>query len=108
MPHAEPVRLAAVALLATLAAACVHDRYADRRDQVTFGTGDSIAANKAIQIIDPWARESRNVSQGISGEQAEAAMEKFRKRASAQDITAAPPPALTLSPTPTAAPKTGQ
>jgi hypothetical protein len=107
MSSADLSRFIAVAMLAA-AAACAHDRYADRRDQVTFGSGDSIAANKAIQIIDPWAGESRTISQGISGEQAEAVMDKFRKRASGQDITAAPAPVLNFNSAPAAAPKTGQ
>jgi hypothetical protein len=73
-------------------AAC--DNYMDRRDSVTFGAGDAIAANKAMQIIDPWPQSARTIQHGVSGEQAEAIMEKFRK-ASRGEQGAAPsaPPA---------------
>jgi hypothetical protein len=67
----------AVCLLSGSLIAC--DRYMDRRDQVTFGTGDSIAANKAAQIIDPWPVAARTIEHGISGEQAEAALARMRK-----------------------------
>jgi hypothetical protein len=80
------------------------DRYLDRRDQVTFGVGDSIAANKAAQIIDPWPAAARTVEQGISGEQAEAALDKLRRSASGKDGEQKPP-TLTLTPTPVAPPR---
>jgi hypothetical protein len=105
MPRADLCRLGAVVLLAGLAGGCVQDRYFDRRDQITFGSGDATAANKVLQIIDPWPVQARTIHQGISGEQAEAVMDKFRKRASGQDITAAPAPVLNFSSAPTAAPK---
>ena len=95
---------AAAALLALALCACEHDRYTDRRDQVTFGSGDAVAANKAMHIIDPWPRAARTIEHGMSGEQAEAAMERLRKRSTAAE--AAPQPQLlTLSPAPAGAPK---
>jgi hypothetical protein len=100
MPRAKS--LIAVCLLGSVLAAC--DRYVDRRDQVTFGSGDAVAANRAMHIIDPWPRASQSVEQGISGEQAEGAMEKFRRRASGRDSSQAPA-TITLSPTPAAAPR---
>jgi hypothetical protein len=90
---------AAVALLPLMLAACEHDRYVDRRDQVTFGSGDAVAANKAMHIIDPWPRAARTIEHGMSGERAEAAMERLRKRTSASD-SAPQPSILTLSPAP--------
>lgn len=89
----------AAAALALMLAGCEHDRYVDRRDQVTFGSGDAVAANKAMHIIDPWPRAARTVEHGISGEQAEAAMVKLRRRAIEGDAAAAPP-VLTLTPAP--------
>ena len=97
---ARATSFAAAAVATLLLAGCEHDRYADRRDQVTFGSGDAVAANKAMHIIDPWPRAARTVDHGMSGEAAEAALEKLRKRTRGND--AAPPPAtLTLSPAPT-------
>jgi hypothetical protein len=66
-----------IVLLASAVSAC--DRYVDRRDQVTFGTGDSIAANKAAQIIDPWPVAARTIEHGMSGEQAEEALDRMRR-----------------------------
>jgi hypothetical protein len=77
MVRAELKALAAVVCLMGLTAC---DKYMDRRDQVTFGSGDAIAANKAAQIIDPWPVNSRTISHGMRGEQAEAALAKLRKR----------------------------
>ncbi len=97
---ARPTSLAAAAVAALALAGCEHDRYADRRDQVTFGSGDAVAANKAIHIIDPWPRAARTVDHGMSGEAAEAALEKLRKRTRAADASP-PPTTLTLTPAPT-------
>ncbi len=97
---ARATSLAAAALAALALAGCEHDRYADRRDQVTFGSGDAVAANKAMHIIDPWPRAARTIEHGMSGEQAEAALEKLRKRERGLDGPQ-PPATLTLTPTPT-------
>jgi hypothetical protein len=98
MAYAKTLALAGVLSLGL--SACEHDRYADRRDQVSFGSGDAIAANKAIQIIDPWPRAANTIEHGMSGEQAEAAMRKMRKRTFGED--APTPQVLTLSPAPSA------
>ena len=82
-----------IVCVASQLAAC--DRYVERRDQVTFGHGDSVAANKAAQIIDPWPTAARTIDHGMSGEQAEAAMEKLRRRTAAKD-NSAPPPTVSL------------
>ena len=100
MPGAKPRMIVASLCLLSLAAC---DKYFDRRDQVTFGSGDAIAANKALQIIDPWPRAAQTIEQGGSGERAAAAIEKLRRRSAAPDDTAAGPTApLTSAP---AAPK---
>ena len=101
MRRSKPLTVAIILACASLGAC---DRYLDRRDQVTFGVGDSIAANKAMQIIDPWPAAARTVEQGISGEQAEAALDKLRQRSSGKD-SEQKPPSLTLSPSPVASPK---
>jgi hypothetical protein len=93
MAHGNILRVTLVILVGCQLAAC--DRYVDRRDQVTFGHGDSIAANKAAQIIDPWPAAARTIDHGMSGEQAEAAMEKLRKRTAGKE-GASPQPTLSL------------
>jgi hypothetical protein len=77
------MKIAVAALCLTGLAAC--DKYADRRDQISFGSGDAVAANKAAQIIDPWPASSRRVTHGMRGEQAEAALAKLRRRELAED-----------------------
>jgi hypothetical protein len=94
----------AIALVAAAGVAGC-DKYLDRRDQITFGSGDAVAFNKAAQIIDPWPASSRTITHGMRGEQAEAAMIKLRRRESGEEPAAAAPggaPAGTqLSPAPT-------
>jgi hypothetical protein len=83
---------------ALAASAC--DHYLDRRDTVTFGAGDAVAANKAMQIIDPWNQASRTIEHGSSAEQAAAAVEKLRKRSAGEDPPPAQPGQLLLTPAP--------
>jgi hypothetical protein len=83
--------------LALVLTAC--DKYMDRRHTVTFGSGDAVAFNKAAQIIDPWPQSARTIEHGISGEQAEAAMENMRRRSRGEGAGAP------VSQTQTAAPK---
>ena len=90
-----------IVLAALHLAAC--DNYMDRRDTVTFGAGDAVAANKAMQIIDPWPQSARTIQHGVSGEQAEAIMEKFRKASRGEQGAApgAPPATNSLLNSPT-------
>ncbi len=101
MAAADRLRLITLLTAALVLSGCEHDRYADRRDSVTFGAGDSLAANKAMQIIDPWPRDARTIQHGSSGEHAAAAMEKLRRRTAAAAPPSAPT-AMTLVPAPAA------
>jgi hypothetical protein len=91
MPRASFVRSAAA--LALLGLAACDGKYADRRDSVSFGLGDAVAANKTMQIIDPWPASSRTVTHGMRGEQAEAAMMRLRKREAGEETAATATPA---------------
>jgi hypothetical protein len=96
--RATDLRFAVAAAAAIGMSAC--DKYADRRDQVTFGSGDAVTFNKAVQIIDPWPQSSRNITHGMRGEQAEAALAKLRKREAGEEaVTAASPSQLSTAPT---------
>ncbi|MGL5116819.1 MAG: hypothetical protein ACRC7G_18450 [Beijerinckiaceae bacterium] len=93
MSTAKSVRVLLAFGCALSAGAC--DKYLDRRDTVSFGAGDAVAANKAMHIIDPWNQASRTVEHGSSGEHAAAAIERLRKRPSGDDAPpAAPMPVL--------------
>jgi hypothetical protein len=72
------------------------DKYVDRRDQVTFGSGDAVAFNRAAQIIDPWPQDARHVTNGMRGEQAEAALAKLRKREAGESTELVAPPIANL------------
>jgi hypothetical protein len=97
------LRLLAAAAAALGLAAC--DKYVDRRDQITFGSGDAVAYNKAAQIIDPWPQSARSVTHGMRGEQAEAALAKLRKREQGEEASSSSPASTQLSPAPAGQPK---
>ena len=103
MVAADTLRVLLAASVLMLAG-CEHDRYLDRRDSVTFGAGNAVAANKAIQIIDPWPQDARTISHGMSGEQAVAAMEKLRRRSSGVAPASAPQPVTQVPATAPATP----
>lgn len=42
--------------------------YRARRDNVTFGAGNAVAHNIAVQTIDPWPRTARNARIDVDGE----------------------------------------
>lgn len=70
----------ALCALATLGAGGCED-YAERRDTLTLGVGDSVAFNKAAQTINRWpaaAREDRWLS---DGERARISQSRYRRRA---------------------------
>ncbi|HVY57530.1 MAG TPA: hypothetical protein VHA77_06735 [Xanthobacteraceae bacterium] len=69
--------LIALAAVALTAAGC-SDIYYDRRDTIGLGAGDSLAANQAVQMVDPWppASASRNI--GFDGYRMQTAVERYR------------------------------
>jgi len=72
-------RAALVATLGatTLLGACT-DMYLDRRDTVSFGAGDAVAANKVTQMVDPWPVRAGDRNIGHDGERMAAAAERYR------------------------------
>ena len=61
----------------TLLGACT-DMYLDRRDTVTFGAGDAVAANKVTHMVDPWPVYAGNRNIAYDGERMQAAAERYR------------------------------
>ncbi len=43
------------------------NQYFERKDTVTFGAGDAVATNIAIQTPDPWPRGSKNTTIAANG-----------------------------------------
>lgn len=75
---ARPIAAGLAALvLGTTLAGC-SDLYFDRRDAVTLGAGDAIAANEAEQTIDPWPAHSGNTNLAADGQRMQAAVERYR------------------------------
>ena len=72
--RAAPIIL--VALAACLLAGCQDDL--DRRDTITPWSGDDIAANEAIETINPWPRQAFDDRQVTQGSKAEDAMKIYR------------------------------
>jgi hypothetical protein len=70
------VTIAALAAT-TMLGACT-DMYLDHRDSVNFDAGNAIAANKAVQTIDPWPAYAARQDMSYNGERAAAAAERYR------------------------------
>jgi hypothetical protein len=54
------------------------DLYFDRREPITLGAGDAIAANEAEQMVDPWPAQSGNRNIGFNGAKMQSAVERYR------------------------------
>ena len=52
--------------------------YLDRRDTVSFGAGDAVAANKVTHMVDPWPVYAGNRNIAFDGERMQAAAERYR------------------------------
>ncbi len=74
--------IAAAGLVAALLAGCSDPGlYLDRRDAITLGAGDAVAANAAMQTIDPWPPQSRNTHFASNGQKMQSAIERYRTNA---------------------------
>jgi hypothetical protein len=69
--------VAAAVMLGALLAGC-SDIYFDRRETVSLGAGDSVAANEVEQMVDPWPRYSNNKNLTFNGERMQRAVECYR------------------------------
>ena len=68
---------AAVALLGAMLGGC-SEYYFDRRDTVSLHSGESMAANRVTQMIDPWPAASGQRNIAFNGEKAAHASERYR------------------------------
>jgi hypothetical protein len=68
---------AAAAAVAVPLGAC-SDLYVDRRDTIALGAGDAIAANKVVQMVDPWPAASGNRNIAFNGQKMQSAVERYR------------------------------
>ena len=71
--------LALIAALAcTLLTGACTDMYLDRRDTVSFGAGDAVAANKIAHMVDPWPARAGDRNITFDGERMQSAAERYR------------------------------
>jgi hypothetical protein len=70
--------IAAVVVIATAVAGC-SEMYFDRRETVSLGAGDAIAANKVTQMVDPWPRYSTNNNIAFNGQRMQAAQDRYNR-----------------------------
>lgn len=69
-------RLGVLAGLVGCLAGC--SEYLDRRDTITLGGGNAVAADKVTQMVDPWPRESADRHIAYNGARMETAIERYR------------------------------
>jgi hypothetical protein len=60
--------------------------YFDHREGVTSGAGDAIAANEAMQTIDPWPARSANTNIAFNGQRMQSAVERYRTNIVTQPV----------------------
>jgi hypothetical protein len=71
--------VAAVVLLGALLAGCADPGlYFDRRDTVSFGAADAVAANEIAEMVDPWPPHSNDRNLTFNGERMQRAVECYR------------------------------
>ncbi len=54
------------------------DIYYDRRDTIGLSAGDSLAANQAVQSVDPWPAASASRDIAFDGYRMQTAVERYR------------------------------
>ena len=69
---------ALLALAATLLLGACTDMYLDRRETVSFGAGDAVAANKVTHMVDPWPARAGDRNITHDGERMADAAERYR------------------------------
>jgi hypothetical protein len=71
--------VATAVLLGALLSGCADPGlYFDRRDTVSLGAGDAVAANAVEQMVDPWPPYSNNKNLTFNGERMQRAVECYR------------------------------
>jgi hypothetical protein len=70
--------IGAALIIAALLAGCTNSLYSDRRETISPLAGNTIAANRATQMIDPWSPASANRNIVYNGEKMQTASEHYR------------------------------
>jgi hypothetical protein len=72
------MKTATFLILAGASLSACSNIYYERKDSVTFSNGDSVEANKALQVADPWPKGSQNTNIPMDPVKAAQAMYKYR------------------------------
>jgi hypothetical protein len=75
-PSSNLLRTTALAVLLAALAGC--SEYLDRRDTISLNGGNSVAANKVTQMVDPWPRASAKKNIAFNGAKMQSAVERYR------------------------------
>jgi len=78
------IALAAVVLTGALCGCS--EMYFDHREGVSLGAGDAVAANEAMQTIDPWPARSANPNIAANGQRMQSAVERYRTNIVTQPV----------------------
>jgi hypothetical protein len=81
-PSASALRALLLASLLASLASC--SEYLDRRDTISLGGGNAVAADKVTQMVDPWPRDSADRNIAYNGERMESAIARYRTNRSYQ------------------------
>jgi hypothetical protein len=72
-------KVTAVVIVVGSALAGCSDMYYDRRDSVSLGAGDAIAANKVTHAIDPWPPYVMNDRIAFNGQRMQSAQDRYKR-----------------------------
>jgi hypothetical protein len=75
-PFSKLARTLALAVLFATLAGC--SEYLDRRDTIALSGGNSVSANEATHMVDPWPRDSANRDIAYNGDKMQTAVERYR------------------------------
>ncbi|HEY7191861.1 MAG TPA: hypothetical protein VH436_35180 [Vicinamibacterales bacterium] len=67
-----------LALAVSGALAGCSDIYWDHRDSVALSSGDAVAANRVVHMVDPWPRASADRNIAFNGQRMQGAAERYR------------------------------
>lgn len=65
-------------ILAGIGLNACSNMYYERKDAITLSNGDSVEANKVVQIADPWPKGSQNTNIPMDPVKAAQAMYRYR------------------------------
>lgn len=72
-------RAVTVTVLLGMTLAGCSDLYFDRRESILLSSGNAVAANVAMQTIDPWPAAAADRKPHVNGERIQRAIERYRQ-----------------------------